>query len=192
MDAKLYAIQKALQAAGHPPGPIDGVWGPETRDAIAAYMGLKAKPPTVASNEADAPWLDLAIGEIGTTEVPGHGNSAAILQYFEDAQSSWAKEDSIPWCAGFVGAMLARAGYKPSGSLMARSYLDWGRALDKPRRGCIVVLKRGAPPSGHVAFADDWTAHGIRVIGGNQSNSVTKQTFSRAGVLGLRWPTATL
>lgn len=192
MDAKLYAIQKELLAKGFPPGPLDGIWGNETRDAIAAYMGIRPKPPTVAADAADAPWLDLAISELGTKEVPGAGDNAAILRYFEDAQSGWAKDDSIPWCAGFVGAMLARTGYKPSGSLMARSYLDWGRALDKPRRGCIVILKRGTPPSGHVAFADEWTSSNIRVIGGNQSNSVTKQTFSRVGVLGLRWPTATL
>lgn len=192
MDAKLYDIQKHLLAEGFPPGPLDGVWGGETRDAISAYMGLKAKAPTVASDAADCPWLNLAQGELGTKEVPGAGDNAEILRYFEEAQSSWAKDDSVPWCAAFVGAMLSRTGYKPSGSLMARSYLDWGKVLDKPRKGCVVVFKRGAPPSGHVAFADDWTASNIRVIGGNQSNSVTRATFSRAGVLGFRWPALTL
>ena len=192
MDAKLYAIQKALLDKGFPPGPTDGVWGDETRDAIAAYMGLKPKAPTVASDAADAPWLDLAAGEIGTKEAAGAADNPAVLRYFEEAQASWAKEDSIPWCAAFVGAMLSRTGYKPSGSLMARSYLDWGKVLDKPRRGCVVIFKRGNPPSGHVAFADEWTGSNIRVIGGNQSDSVTRQTFARAGVLGYRWPTLTL
>lgn len=192
MDAKLYAIQKALADKGFPPGPIDGVWGDQTRDAIAAYMGLKPKSPAVASDAADAPWLDLAEGELGTKEAPGSGDNPAVLRYFEEAQSSWAKDDSVPWCAAFVGAMLARTGYKPSGSLMARSYLDWGKVLDKPRRGCVVIFKRGAPPSGHVAFAEDWTASTIRVIGGNQSDSVTRQSFSRAGVLGYRWPSVAL
>lgn len=192
MDAKLYAIQKELLAKGFPPGPLDGVWGDETRDAITAYMGLKAKAPTVASDAADAPWHSLAISELGTKEAAGAADNPAILHYFEEAQAAWARDDSIPWCAAFVGAMLARTGYRPSGSLMARSYLDWGKTLDKPRRGCIAVFKRGKPPSGHVAFVEEWTATNIRVIGGNQSDSVTKATFSRATLLGLRWPTLTL
>ena len=59
-----------------------------------------------------------------------------------------------PFLLAFVGAMLARAGIEPSGSLAARSYLTWGIKLGAPRQGCIVVLKRGKGWQGHVAFFD--------------------------------------
>jgi len=85
--------------------------------------------------------------------------------------------------------MLNGAGYVGTGSLMARSYLQWGTGLDKPRRGAVVVFKRGAAPAGHVAFVDEITSSAIKCIGGNQSDAVTRQSFSRSGVLGFRWPT---
>ncbi len=84
--------------------------------------------------------------------------------------------------------MLANSGYKATGSLMARSYLSWGTTLDKPRKGAIVVFKRGAAPAGHVGFVEDWTGNTIKCLGGNQSDAVTLATFSRASVLGFRWP----
>jgi len=125
---------------------------------------------------------------MGTKETPGAGNSAAVAEYFK-ASMGTVYADSVPWCAAFVGAMLAQAGYKPSGSLMARSYLTWGSTLAGPRRGAVVVFKRGAAPAGHVAFVDDWDGKTVKCIGGNQSDAVTLASFARASVLGFRWPT---
>lgn len=191
MDAKLYAIQAKLKELGHDPGPIDGIWGDLTRDAIAAHLGIK-RPPIVGSDGAAAPWYDLAREQLGVKEVAGAGSSKTVLSYFEDAQHAAIKDDGVAWCAAFAGAMLARAGYKPSGSLMARSYLTWGAKIDKPRKGCVVVLKRGAAPSGHVGFADSWNGSSIKILGGNQGNAVTIASFPRSSVLGYRWPSNTL
>lgn len=186
MDIELYAIQKALKARGFDPGTLDGVWGKDTRRAMASLLGIKTvKQP--ASDAMDAPWYDLAVAEIGTKEVPGASSNAVVVDYFRQAVAA-AQPDSVPWCAAFVGAMLVKAGYKPSGSLMARSYLDWGTQLAKPRKGCIVVFKRGAAPAGHVGFVENWTAGLVRCVGGNQSDAVTAMNFARAGVLGFRWP----
>lgn len=190
MDETLYAIQKRLLELGFNPGPLDGVWGELTRDAIAAQLGIK-RVPKPASDAVEAPWMEHARAAIGVKEAPGAASNPTVLQYYADAgvpQSS----DAIPWCSAFCGAELKAAGYKPSGSLMARSYLDWGQKLDKPRKGCIVVLKRGAPPSGHVGFLEAWNSHSIKVLGGNQSDAVTIASFSRATVLGYRWPQVAL
>lgn len=186
MDDTLYAIQKRLLELGFSPGPLDGVWGEQTRDAIAAQLGLK-RIPKPASDAVEAPWYDLARAEIGTKEAPGAASNPEILRWYADAGVPQTT-DVIPWCAAFSGAMLKAAGYKPSGSLMARSYLDWGEKIDKPRKGCIAVLKRGAPPSGHVGFVESWTGATIRLLGGNQGNSVSVASFSRASILGYRWP----
>jgi uncharacterized protein (TIGR02594 family) len=190
MDAKIYAIQRRLKDLGFDSGPNDGIWGPATRDAIYAQLGL-GKTTSVGSDAVAAPWFDLAMTQIGVREVAGAGNSPTVMDYLAEA-SGQQLPDATPWCAGFVGAMLARSGYRPSGSLMARSYLDWGAMLDKPRRGCVVVLKRGAPPAGHVGLAVEWNGATVKILGGNQSDAVSIATFSRASIIGYRWPSQTL
>lgn len=193
MDTELYAIQKKLKELGRDPGPLDGVWGVQTREAIAEHLGISRKKATTQPGSAvvEAPWLDAARRELGVHEVAGAASNSKIGDYYQAAVGR-AYTDDVPWCAAFVGAMLTDTGYKGTGSLMARSYLDWGRVLDKPRRGCIVVFRRGAPPSGHVAFVDDWDSSKLRCLGGNQSDAVTVSTFSRSAVLGYRWPSEAL
>lgn len=132
-------------------------------------------------------WLRLARKELGTKEFPGPSNNQTVTQYYADSIGRHMA-DSVPWCAAFVGAMLARAGRKPSGSLMARSYLDWGAKLDEPIPGAIVVFARGRPPSGHVAIVESVTNETLTVIGGNQSDAVTRANYPRSKALGYRWP----
>ncbi|MCI0557475.1 MAG: TIGR02594 family protein [Nitrososphaera sp.] len=137
---------------------------------------------------ADEKWLELARKELGTKEFPGAWNNPKVVSYFTDAVGI-KRPDAIPWCAAFVGAMLTRAGKKSSGSLMARSYLKWGKKLTTPIPGAIVVFPRGKPPSGHTAIVERVTGKFVEVIGGNQSDAVTRKRFPIASALGWRWPT---
>lgn len=133
-------------------------------------------------------WLELALKELGTREYPGPANNPTVQQYYVDAVSK-EYADEISWCAAFVGAMLARSGYRPSGSLLARSYLKWGTKLERPREGCIVIFKRGEPWQGHVAFLETVNRdRTVTVIGGNQDDAVTRARFPRSKIIGYRWP----
>lgn len=132
-------------------------------------------------------WLHIARSELGTKEIPGPKSNPSVVQYYVDAVHG-RHPDSVPWCAAFVGACLVRAGRASSGSLMARSYLNWGRRLAEPIPGAIVVFARGTPPSGHVAFVDSVENGDLIVIGGNQSDAVTRARYSQIKVLGYRWP----
>ena len=134
-------------------------------------------------------WFELAKKEIGTKEGPGTRNNPTVQKYYGDAGAG-VQQDSVPWCAAFVGAMLKRAGVEPSGSLMARSYLNWGTPLKSPVPGCVVVFSRGQPPSGHVAFYEKDVGSSVQVVGGNQSDSVKRATYPKARILGYRWPAA--
>ena len=178
-------IQQRLSERGYNPGPIDGKFGPLTEAAIMAAISVAPKSALQIQSHDEPPWLTLARAELGVREVPGSGNNPRVVDYFADAAHPEIKRDSVYWCAAFVGAMLKRAGIEPSGSLMARSYLNWGIELKEPRVGCIVVFKRGAPPSGHVAF---YLGGSIKVLGGNQSDAVTIATYRRSSLLGFRWP----
>jgi len=184
MDKELVAIQTRLREMGFDPGTVDGVWGPDTRKAVAAALGVKAKAPVP---DIEAPWFDRARTQLGVREAPGTADNPQVADYFAAAVGK-KQADSVPWCAAFAGAMLEETGYKGSGSLMARSYLQWGKTLTKPQTGCVVVLKRGAAPSGHVGFLVEATASNVKLLGGNQSNAVTIATFPRSAVLGFRWP----
>jgi uncharacterized protein (TIGR02594 family) len=141
-----------------------------------------------------APWMDIARGELGVREGAGAANNPRVLAYYADAGHAGVKEDAVAWCSAFVGAMLKRAGYPNSGSLAARSYLQYGRKLDTPEPGCIVVFWRGSPTGwqGHVAFYVRGEGDRVRVLGGNQSDAVTEAGYPRSQVLGYRWPDAPL
>lgn len=94
---------------------------------------------------------------------------------------------TTPWCAAFANAILIEAGYKGTGSFMARSFLNWGKAVSSPRKGDIVVFSRGKPPSGHVAFyMKDYGRDHILVLGGNQRDKVCIQSYPKSRVLGYR------
>lgn len=93
------------------------------------------------------------------------------------------------WCADFVNATLAKTGMKGTGSGMARSFLEWGQAVDQPQRGDVAVFTRGDPngPFGHVGFFDGYNEDGtIRVLGGNQGDSVSIANYSPDSLLGFR------
>lgn len=133
-------------------------------------------------------WYELALAERGTKEAPGPANNPVVQGYYKDAGHPNVKHDSVPWCAAFTGAMLSRAGIQPSGSLAARSYLSWGRKLEVPRQGCIVVLKRGKGWQGHVTFFDREENGRLICLGGNQSDSVCFAAYRKSLLLGYRWP----
>lgn len=138
---------------------------------------------------SDPAYLKAAFGDLGLSEIPGKRHSARVLELFKSSGHPEIKNDETAWCAAAVGGWLAESGYPNSGSLMARSYGKYGRAVDlksKVPRGAIIVWPRGAPPSGHVniCLEDDGTY--LTCIGGNQSNAngggvtVSRERKSRA------------
>ncbi len=140
-------------------------------------------------------WLGHARGELGTKEFAGTPDNPKIIKYWNAAQLSDVADgqDEVPWCAAFVGAMLARSNIQGSGKANARSYETWGRKLSSPVLGCIVILSR--PPTawqGHVGFylSTDRAKRLVRIIGGNQSDSVSIADFSIDRVVAYRWPTS--
>ena len=135
-------------------------------------------------------WMPVAQSYVGTDEIRGSKHNPVILAYFEAVGHGWVKDDETPWCAAFVGACLEEVGVKGTGSLAARSYLNWGKKVTKPKYGDIVVFWRGSKNSweGHVAFFVKETDNYVYVLGGNQSNSVNVTRYSKSKVLGYREP----
>lgn len=131
---------------------------------------------------------ELAKAEIGTVEWE-NGSNPKVVAYFKDAGQAGVKDDATAWCAAFVGAMLRRAGMKSTGSLLARSYLEWGTPVARKdaREGDIAIFKRGNSSwQGHVAFFVKDNGSTITVLGGNQANAVNRRAYPAASLIGVR------
>ncbi len=136
-------------------------------------------------------WMEIAWEEVGTREIPGARAAPSIVDYFRDSGRPEITSDEVAWCAAFVGACLARAGVKPrirpGHELLASSYLEVGTAIDTPRVGAIVCVRRNGGSGWHVAFVSGWNATHLKLLGGNQKNSVCEVWAPREGAV-LRWP----
>jgi uncharacterized protein (TIGR02594 family) len=131
---------------------------------------------------------ELAKAEIGTVEW-AQGSNPKVVAYYRDAGHPEVKDDAVAWCAAFVGAMLARAGIKPSGDLTARSYLKWGVPVDvrDAQQGDIGIIPRGSSAwQGHVFFIDRIANGKVYALGGNQRDAVNIQTYPASSLLGVR------
>lgn len=134
--------------------------------------------------------FDIAKNFIGTREVPGKPSSPAILEMFRAVGHEWVEEDSVAWCAAFVGACIERAGIRSTRQLNARSYLTWGLPVElaDAQEGDVIVFSRGDPNGwqGHVGFFVKRAGTRIEVLGGNQSDAVNVQRYPVSRLLGVR------
>jgi uncharacterized protein (TIGR02594 family) len=94
------------------------------------------------------------------------------------------------WCADFMNFILGQTGQGGTGSRAARSFLKYGKPLDGPRVGAIVVLTRGSNGiSGHVGIVRGTDGDGNPiVISGNHGNKVSESVYSKNKVLGYFMP----
>jgi uncharacterized protein (TIGR02594 family) len=160
--------------------PAGGNLGPLTWAALVEVLELEEPMPI-----GSTPWMVIAKREIGQEEIQG-GENPRIIEY-HSATTLSADEDEIAWCSAFVTWCLEKAGYKSTKSAWARSYENYGKDLDEPKVGCIVVFDWG-DGSGHVGFITAWTSQTVTVLGGNQSDSVCTATFSRRNISAFKWP----
>jgi len=134
------------------------------------------------------PWIDVARRYIGQEEISGAASNKIISGFFKTVLGQ-ELPDETPWCAVFVNACLLEAGEPSTRAALARSFLSYGMSLEGPRVGAIVVFPRGKDPTaGHVGFVVKIEGGKIFVLGGNQSNSVSIQTFNASSAVGYRWP----
>jgi uncharacterized protein (TIGR02594 family) len=123
------------------------------------------------------------------------------LDYTEKENRSELKELTgvdpvrVEWCAAFANAILEKSEI-PSNkdhkyALTARSFLDWGEAVEEPEMGDIVVFPRGNQGwQGHVGFyVKEQMIDGVLyyyILGGNQNNSVRVDLYRADKALGIR------
>lgn len=181
--------QHLLAQLGFYTGKLDGVWGPKSIAAAKAWQDaevLAAIPPAPGSTP-----YDLARNHIGEKEIPGSKHNALIVRWLRIVES-WVSNDETAWCSAFVNAMAKEAGYEHSGRLNARSWMNIGTKVHPAdvKPGDVVVFWRVAKDSweGHVGFVvfRDKNRRTVKVLGGNQNDSVSVAEFDEERLLGYR------
>ncbi|MEX0728426.1 MAG: TIGR02594 family protein [Planctomycetaceae bacterium] len=174
----------------------DGLVGPKTLAALGLISTPKPAPVMVAPG---APWLDIAVAEMGVHEnsLPGQHNSR-IVEYHQTTTLK-ATTDETPWCSSFVNWVMQQSGRTGTSNALAKSWLNWGVPVTNPTRGVVVVIKKktpgmtqatGSTTGFHVGFFIDLSPAHIRILGGNQGDQVKYSNFylSSYDIKGYRRP----
>jgi uncharacterized protein (TIGR02594 family) len=140
-------------------------------------------------------WWSVAETLVGTHEKQGNNQENPRILDMYAVCGSPQKHDETAWCAAFVGACLELSGFQSTNSLLAVSYKSFGKELQQPVKGCIVVFHRmtsNQANTGHVGFYSHTSDDGrIFCLGGNQGDTVSVAGFPRRFLRSYRWPTQT-
>ncbi len=202
-------IQQRLSQLGYRPGPLDGVWGRQTVAALRAFqtkagvepdgivgpLTLAALAPGASAgaglDQENLVWFKEARRLIGTRETPGAGSNPEILDWASD-QGIPYRGDDIPWCGLFVGHCVSSTLDRestPTNVLGARAWQSFG-IKTQPTPGAVMVFWRKTPQSGlgHVGFYAGEDRDAYRILGGNQSDSVSLAWVGKDRLVAARWP----
>jgi uncharacterized protein (TIGR02594 family) len=175
-------------------------------DSEANFPAAESNPSAGRMNLSDTQLLSItpqeiekqistsgkSIVEVASNFIGVHERSGqeTLSDFFQKTLGRAINPVTTPWCAAFANAVLKEKGIKGTGSLLARSFLDFGTPTETPQKGDIVVLTRGNKSwQGHVGFFMGFDDNGnVRILGGNQSNRVSVQSYNADRVIGYRQP----
>lgn len=110
-------------------------------------------------------------------EDPRPGKDNARIRLYHSTTVGGAEPDEVAWCSSFVNYCVEQTGQKGTDSKAARSWLKWGRAVERSdwREGDVIVFWRRAPTSweGHVGFLAAIDGPRPQVLGGNQRDRLS-------------------
>lgn len=209
-------VQTRLHQLGYDPGPIDGIRGRRTYNAVkqfqrdrgleidglvgpiteAALFKVAATKSLTNARSVDAmPWLDQAGRMLGVHEVR---NRSRLMAWLRSDGATLGDPAKLPWCGDFVQTAIALALPDepiPTNPYLARNWQKFGIACP-PVKGAVAVFWRGKRngTNGHVGFVAkrDPVRKRLLTLGGNQSNSVTEAWLSENRLLATRWPMTAL
>lgn len=175
---------------------IDGVVGPRTWAALETRGSINHTPTTpVAATFPDASWMDIAVAEIGQSEIRGTQHNPRIIEYHATTGLG-AQSDEIAWCSSFINWCLHQVGITGTNSAAAISWLRWGQS-STARAGAVAVIYNSSARNtslsvsgNHVGFLVQESESHFRLLGGNQSNQVKISSYPKTAwqLKGYRWP----
>ena len=125
----------------------------------------------------------------GTAISGGFGSSNVVAEARRYIGGNPTGRGSL-WCARFMNMVLQHAGYRGTGSDLARSFASYGQRVSGPQLGAIAVMgRRGG--GGHVGVVSGIDAGGNPiVVSGNNGNRVREAPISRGRIYAYVMPTS--
>ena len=125
----------------------------------------------------------------GTAISSGFGSSNVVAEARRYIGGNPTGRASL-WCARFMNMVLQHAGYRGTGSDLARSFASYGQRVSGPQLGAIAVMgRRGG--GGHVGVVSGIDAGGNPiVVSGNNGNRVREAPISRGRIYAYVMPTS--
>jgi uncharacterized protein (TIGR02594 family) len=142
---------------------------------------LLTQPAAVAPMLLNAPWLRVAMRDLGVDE-NNLENDAKISSYLHTVSCPLITIDEAghshitDWCSAFVNSCMKRAFTTGTSAPNARSWMRWGHAARPPRLGDVTVFWRvkgkNTTDFGHVGFFIRYSGpEHLIILGGNQHGS---------------------
>src|SRR5688572_13111086 len=120
--------------------------------------------------------------EIGVREIPGLPSNPRVLEYHATTRLR-AKNDSTSWCSSYCCWVFEGSDIRSTRSAAAISWLTWGKALDAPRKGCVVVVTRHDPKNPNAAHVGLYVGEDVDgnmlLLGGNQNDMVCIKPYAK-------------
>ena len=169
---------------------------------LARQLFIRHVPEVFASGSA--PWMTEARRLEGLNLSEAKAADQAVIKGLFAATDHGAitAERAPAWCGAFAAHCLKTGGGPaaasiPKGAAWAANWRDWGdqslgmgQGGQSVPLGAVVVLSPDpgtTDSSGHVGFFVRQSDSHVRLLGGNQSNTVRETDFPLARVVDIRW-----
>lgn len=201
-------LQSFLGYLGYQLGSVDGIFGPRTRQALRAFqvdhdlivdgvpgpmtwLALSEKVGERSPSSITPPWVEELQRRIGLHEKRDHEELSEWLK----SAGSYVDPEDTPWCGDAMETAILRTLPEepvPDNPMASYNWLKFGRPLQEPVLGAIMVFWRGDPNGrlGHVAVYMGEDEDYYHVLGGNQSNQIRTSRYKKSQLRpnGVRWP----
>lgn len=169
-----------------------GTWLQVKQAGKAGKQGWCSARFLLPQTTMPAPWLDLAVKEIGVKEYPGadtnHPRIQAYLATVNSLSAIQKSTDETAWCSCFMNWCVEQVQINGTDSARAKSWGNWRKevANGNAQVGDVAVFDRRSvtDSGGHVGIVIEVNAGSgeILLLGGNQSNSVCYSWYPIDGV----------
>lgn len=132
--------------------------------------------------------LSVAYQYLGMKEIPGPGFNPWLKHMWLSLKGGtwfwkqYGEDDTkLPWCGAFLAFICQENGFTfPQKYASALAWREFCIALPAPLYGCIAVQSRGKG-AGHAGLVTAVSSNGlhVRLLGGNQNDSVSLQWFRK-------------
>ena len=152
-------LQEALQARGYYTGPIDGKFGPASKEALELALEAQAIPEPAARalfrKKAKGKTIrdlmvNIASSEVGVREKPKNSNTGPRVKEYQAA--TWLDGTGWAWCAAFVCWVVKEAREKKGGEFKwkrpqtagAWDFEKWATSRSGGKSAGVVKLPKSA------------------------------------------------